>query len=341
MSGSHEFVSAEAPATLVVGLNWVGDGIMSMPALQAYRASHPNERIVLMVKPAMAALWAMHDAPDEILQLESGLAGARRAAAAIRKAGCSRAFVLPNSFRAALVPFLARVPERIGMPGHARDFMLTQVVRAPLPPGREHQSYEMLSLLAPETPDPVEPPKLSVSEDARTTATELLDEDGGPWIALIPGAARGPSKQWPREHFEEAGRMLAKELEARFAVLGTPAEVELCEGVARAMGPAAISFAGRTNFGEWAALLERCRVVVANDSGGMHLAAALGTSVVALFGITDPARTGPLGPARILQHAQQRSRDVPRDSEAARLSLASIQPGEVYEAVLQMLESPE
>jgi heptosyltransferase-2 len=313
---------------------------MSMPALQAYRAAHPDERLILLVKPAMAPLWAMHPAPDEILQLASGFAGARRAAAAIRRAGCRRAYVLPHSFRAALVPFLARVPKRIGRPGHARDFLLTEVVRATPRAGQEHQAYEMLALLAPDASDALEPPHLEVDAVARAAARELLGEDHAPWIGLIPGAARGPSKQWPRAHFEEVGRRLDAEPGARLAVLGTPAEMDLCASVARAIGPAAVSFAGRTSFAQWAGLLECCTVVVANDSGGMHLAAALGTPVVAMFGITDPTRTGPLGPARILQHARQRSRDVPRDSDVARLSLASIQPEEVYDAVLEQLASP-
>jgi len=340
MSGSHGSVFGDGGGALLCGVNWIGDAIMSMPAVQAFRGRHRDARIAMLVKPAVASLWRMHAAVDRVLVLGPGLGGVWRASAAVRHLGCERAYVLPQSFRSALVPYLARVPARIGMPGHHRDFMLTDVVTPTQGTGREHQGFEYADLL---TPEPIinalAHPMLTVAAPAREAARRLLTEpDGRVRIALCPGAARGPSKQWPAQHFIELGKRLVSSEIGPIAVLGSSAEVPLCGTVTDGIGDGAINLAGRMTFDVWAAVLEQCRVVVANDSGGMHLASALQTPVVALYGITDPGKTGPLGPARILQHSPDRTRDVPRDSSEARFWLASIQPEEVYEAVQGLLD---
>jgi lipopolysaccharide heptosyltransferase II len=317
---------------------------MSMPAVQGFRRLHPQVPLHVLVKPAIAPLWELlPDAPDGVLLLQPGIRGIQQATKHLRLIPFRRAYVLPKSFRSALAPWLAGIPERIGMPGHARDLMLTRVVSPTLRHGHEHQVYEYLELLTPEEPDRTpEPPRLRVPDRDREVADTLLPGDSGQdWVGLLPGAARGPSKQWPAAHFAALGRELATAGGLRLAVMGAPAERTLCQAVTAATGPAAVNLAGHTTFLQWAAALARCRVVVTNDSGGMHLAAALGTPVIALFGRTDPARTGPLGPARILQNSSIRSRDIPRHSRSARFALASIPPDTVYQAVLQALrETP-
>lgn len=346
MTGSPASASTDRPdgagdRVVVCGVNWIGDTIMSLPALQAYRAAHPATHLALLVKPGMAGLWAMSPVPDDVLLLEEGGVGLLRTVSRLKAGRFDRAFVLPHSFRSALVPFLARVPDRRGMPGHGRDFMLTRV----LPPrggeGREHQAFEYLDLLAPDqgVPNQVipDPPALRPDDASMDRARALLAPATDVWIGFIPGAARGPSKQWPAAHFIELGRMLCEREGVRIAVMGAPNETLLCEEVATAVGDGAVSLAGRTDLPTWAAVLAGCNVVACNDSGGMHLAAAVGTPVVALYGITDPGKTGPLGPAQVIQHAERKARDVPRDSEEARLSLASILPKEVYDAVCEAL----
>ena len=338
MTGSLASASADRPPRVVVcGVNWIGDTVMSLPALQAYRAAHPDRHLALLVKPALADLWALSPVPDEVLRLEPGVGGMRRTVARVREGAFDEAFVLPHSFRSALVPFLARVPRRCGMPGHGRDFMLTRVVPPRGGTGREHQAYEYLDLLTPGT-DQLARPALCPDAAAMARARALLEPASARWIGFLPGAARGPSKQWPAAHFGELGRRLCAEQGVNVAVMGSPSEEPLCREVAAAAGPGAVNLAGRTDLPTWVALLAACAAVVGNDSGGMHLAAAAGTPVVALFGITDPAKTGPLGPARIIQHGRRKARDVPRDSREARLSLASIAPAEVYEAVCESLK---
>jgi heptosyltransferase-2 len=182
-------------------------------------------------------------------------------------------------------------------------------------------------------------PHLELPEDALASARKRIAAAAEPRVALIPGAARGPAKQWPREHFIELGRRLCENRKCGIVVLGISRETALCEEVAKGIGPAALNLAGHTGLAEWIAVLKACDLVVANDSGGMHLAAVVGTPVVALYGITDPSRTGPLGKiCRVLQNSDLRTRDIPRDSPEARASLAAIHPEEAYGAAIECLE---
>ncbi|HRX07316.1 MAG TPA: hypothetical protein P5306_09565, partial [Kiritimatiellia bacterium] len=117
------------PRILVCGVNWLGDAILSMPALQAFRWENPDADLTLLVRPALAPLWAMHAAPTRVLSLPpAGTAGLRPLARSLRERGIDTAYVLPHSFRSALPPWLARIPSRIGLPGHfPRDLLLTDV----------------------------------------------------------------------------------------------------------------------------------------------------------------------------------------------------------------------
>lgn len=326
---------------LIVGLNWIGDNIMSMPAIQAWRRLHPDLRLVLLLKPSVLPVWGFHTAPDQCVALELGLRGTQDVIAQLRERGpFDRAYVLPHSFRAAWIPWRAGIPERIGLPGHWRDALLTAVVEPRLREGREHQMYEYMDLLAPGADGAGRGPEMTVPEELQAAARNRLQDLRRPWIALIPGAARGPSKQWPRRHFIELGRRLTKDSSCGVLVLGAPAEQALCDSVAAGIGSTAVSLAGRTTLREWMALLAVCDLVMANDSGAMHVAAALGTPVIAFYGMTDPVKTGPLTEhATLLQDpAVTGCRDVPRKSDRAQAALAAITPERAYRAARDTLD---
>ncbi len=333
----------ENDAILICGLNWIGDSIMAMPALQAFRRAHPSVHVGLLIKPALTPLWTLHGVPDEMISLHSGWRGGRASARTIASGRFRRVYVLPHSFRSAFVPWLARVPERIGRPGHFRDWMLTEVVPFVEAPGRVHQVYEYIDLLLPKGQVAQwERPELQVPPVLKERIEALLASHPGPYVTLIPGAARGPAKQWPEAHFVEVGRMLRREMGGAILVAGSTRETDLCRRVARNIGAGAVSLAGHLSLIEWIALLAHSDLVVANDSGGMHVAAAVGTPVVALYGVTDPEKTGPLTErARLLQHSTLRSRDVARHSEAATKALASITPDEAFVAALELLKENE
>ena len=342
MTDCAQFVTqCKAGPVLVCGVNWLGDAVMSMPALQLFRRTRPDCRLVLLVKSRHAALWRMADAVDEVVPYESGWHGTVEAAARIRKFGFERAYVFPNSFRSALIPYLGRIPCRIGVGGHCRSQMLTRALPAPVGEKR-HQALEYVRILgieplAGELPQPC----LSLPEEAIDKGKRRLPahENGACWLGLVPGAARGPAKRWPVEHFIALGRELNRSAVARMLVFGSGEVVGLCKQVADGIGGGAISMAGETSVPELAALLKACAGVVTNDSGGMHLAAALGVPVVAVFGLTDPSRTGPLGKGhRVIARQDVRaSRDIRRRSQAAEACLRSITPDQVLEAVLEVL----
>ena len=323
---------------LVCGVNWLGDAILSMPALQAFRWENPETSLTLLVKPGIAPLWAMHAVPARVLTLESGRL--LDLARTVRALGFDRAYVLPHSFRSALIPWLAGIPVRIGLPGHfPRDFLLTEVRRSADGPGREHQVFEYLDLFFPGTNRRTfVPPALAVPPPLLETMHGKLDSLPRPWLALLPGAARGPAKQWPTEYYALAAARLMAETGGSIITLGTRAEYDICQQVAAAAAPNGLNLAGQTSLGELAAVLSLSAAVLCNDSGGMHLAAALGTPLVGLFGITNPGQTGPLGKhIRILQQSERRTRDVPRHSREARRALRAISVDDAVGAVLALL----
>lgn len=324
---------------LICGVNWIGDSIMTMPALQTFKKQHVAARVTLLIKSPLIPLWEMQHCVDEIMCLEQGLAGTWHTVKRVSERHFDAAYVLPHSFRSALIPFLAHVPDRIGMPGHSRDWMLSKLIRVERLMRRTHQAYEYMTMLVPGLRDVDLPaPLLAVPSRAMEQANELLPEKR-PLIGLIPGAARGPSKRWPIDHFIAAGRQLCDQLQAGVAVFGSPAERSLCEGICAGIGSDCVNLAGRTDLQVWAACLKTCDAVISNDSGGMHLAAAVGTYVVALYGMTDPSKTGPLGTCHtILQESDECDRDIRRSSKEAQDKLALILPETVFNTVRDHLE---
>ena len=334
-------MSRDVGDVVVCGVNWLGDGIMSMPALQAFKRVHSGCKISLLVKPGMEALWQMAPVVDRVLTLRKGLRGSFGAATRLREGAYGTAFVFPNSFRSALIPFLAGIGRRVGAAGHGRSLMLSEVIRPEPSADSQHQSLEYYHILGLKPDgDGGDSPCVLAGDEATVAADQLLENDGeNRFIALLPGAARGPSKQWPSGHFSIAGRQLAEVSGMRVLVLGAANEAALCAEVAGAIGPAALDLSGRTNLAELASLLGRCPVTLANDSGGMHLAAAMGSKVVVVFGITDPTRTGPMGVEHriICDETVGKSRDIAAQSIEAEKVLKSIGPERVQAAATELL----
>jgi heptosyltransferase-2 len=322
MTGLSGSASLESGRAVVVSPSWVGDAMMAFPAVQALRARRPGLELSVLAKPRVAPLWGMCRAVSQVLLLEPGLCGSLNAARQLKAAGFRAAWILPNSWRTAWIPWLAGVPVRTGFAGHYRRAFLTEIV----PPfsGPVHQSMEMARLLGVESGASPGGAGLDIPAPVRERIAEQLSGFRLPRIVLIPGAARGPSKRWPPDRFAEAGRRLAAEWGGSVLVCGGGNERDLCETVARAAG--GCSWAGRTSLEEWAALLSLSQFVLCNDSGGMHLATALGTPGVAIFGKTDPAVTGPMGGRiRVLRaHAGPANRAIRRDDREARLALEAL-----------------
>lgn len=309
---------------LVVSPNWVGDAVMAMPALQLYRERHPHVAIDLVVKPRVRGLWELHPIPERLWTLEAGLKGTLELARRLRKERYEAVVILPNTFRAALLSACAGVRERCGRPTGLRGPLLTQPRKLPPELRTRHQAYEYADLLLPDVGvQALPPPSLRVPPQE--------GGEGSDAVVFLPGAARGPSKQWPPDYYAELGRMVG----GKVLLLGTADERDLCDRIARAIGPLAVNMAGQTGFVQLLQTLATARVVVANDSGGMHLASAVGAPLVAVYGITDPGKTGPIGPnCVVLQESEVRSRSVAPVDPLATEALRRVTPTKVFEAIL-------
>jgi len=326
---------------LVVSPSWLGDSIMAMPALYELKRQAAGLRITVLAKPAVADVWGLCPAVDEVLEFETGWRGMRKAVREVAAGGFDFAYVIPGSFRSAWIPFLSRVPVRRGYPGHCRRWLLTEGVCGSS--AGIHQSEEAFRLLGVEPGGGLHGPLVAVPEverDAMRQRPGLSSPAGAaPLVAMFPGAARGPSKRWPSDRFTEVGRRLAAGSMCRVVLAGSAEDRAMCEEIAGRIGSGAVSLAGLTTLRELAALLSLCHVVIANDSGGMHLAAAVGTRVVALYGLTDPRVTGPLGDGHVVLMAPGvvRDRNIPRETSAARAALEAITADSVHAAVLAVL----
>lgn len=291
---------------LVRTTNWLGDAVMSIPALRKIRRARPEAEITILARQWVADLYAREDFCDRILIYDhagwhSGLRGKGRLASELARERFDQAVLLQNAFDAALIAWLARIPVRIGYARDGRRPLLTQPVEPPKPGETPpHQRFYYLELLRragwidviPECADirlhGVE--EAAESGRARWRARGLPE---GPWIGVSPGAAHGGAKRWIPEYFAESARTLAGELDARVAVFGSKAEAELAESIAGQIGPAAVSLAGETSLSEYIDLAATCTLYLTNDSGPMHVAAALCVPTVAVFGATDHIATGP------------------------------------------------
>ena len=292
------------PARLIVRLpNWLGDTVMAVPALRAVRAGWPDTSV--LVAGPWAHILAGQGLADTLATYPRAWRGRLATADTIRGFHAEMAILLPNSFEAALTAWYWGAKRRVGFAVGGRTRWLTdRVVR---PEARLHQVDEYLQLvehlgLPIETRVPVMIPPEPESE-ARQRARRLLDEAAGaktrPRVGLHLGAEHGPSKLWPVRRMIEGVRALVAAGMAP-VLLGAPRDVPLAETIGAAVEVATL--VGRDEPSLLPALLTELDAIVAGDTGISHLAAALGTPVIALFGPTDPALSAPLGPASVLVH---------------------------------------
>lgn len=291
---------------LVRATNWLGDAVMSLPALREIRRAHEGWSIVLLARPWIADLYARESVCDRVIVYENrsrhrGLRGKLRLAAELRAERFNRAILLQNAFDAALLAWAARIPERIGYARDGRGFLLTKAVPVPGKGGvPAHQRFYYLELLRRAGLTAAFPADGDIRLDGAAAAAAAGRErrrsrglPDAPWIGVSPGAAYGGAKRWLPERFAAAARELAEALDAQVAVFGSPAEIEAARAVADAVGKRGHCLAGETSLAEFIDLAAACSLYLSNDSGPMHVAAALGVPTVAVFGATDPAATGP------------------------------------------------
>ena len=290
---------------LVRATNWVGDAVMSLPALAALRRRFPNTHIAILARPSVADLYAGEPFADEVILYRApkgwaGLNDKRVVAQALRGRGFDCALLLQNAFEAAALAWMARIPERIGYDRDGRRALLTRPV--PVPRAGQipvHQRFYYLELLKragiiDSYPDEVEV-KLTSAPSAAEQGRQLFAQRGivGSIIGVSPGAAFGSAKRWLPERFAESAIQLARKLQATVAVFGTPEEAALGAQIEKTIAAQAIpilNVAGQTSLREFIDMAAACRLFLTNDSGSMHIASALGVPTVVVFGPTNEQR---------------------------------------------------
>lgn len=339
---------------LVRAANWVGDAVMSLPALRALRERFPQAHIAILARPWVAGLYGREPFCDELIPYLAQR-GARdattkwRAARDLRMRRFDCAILLQNAFEAALVTWLARIPERIGYGRDGRGWMLTRAVPAPKP-GEipRHERFYYLELLrragileAMPSSDAIRLEGAAAAREAGKRRLAALGL-GETLVGVSPGAAYGAAKQWLPERFAEAAAYLAKALGGAVALFGSNEERALCEAVREEITRrdcAARNLAGETELGEFIELAAACRVFLTNDSGAMHIASALGVPTVAVFGATDHEGTGPTGPlARVVREPVDCSPCLLRECPIDHRCMTRVEARRVADVALDLLK---
>lgn len=288
--------STDPSRILIRAPNWVGDCVMSMPAVQRIRERFPDAHIGLLAKEKVIDLWRKSPHLNELIPLAN--------LGTVREARYEMAILFPNSLRVAWEAWRAAIPRRIGYAGDCRRALLTEAIPGDprhLPTGRHLTSHYLSFARFLGGSDELTAPRIVVDEAELREADHLVGAPGTMRLcALAPSAEYGPAKRWPAGRFIETAKRLAAEQHVRWVVVGGPNDLPVCNPITAALGESAVDLAGKTSLRQLCAVLARCRVLLSNDSGAMHVGYAVGAKVLALFGSTEPSATGPLGEGHVV-----------------------------------------
>jgi heptosyltransferase II len=293
---------------LIRATNWIGDAIMALPALRAIRQQFPDAKIAILARPHVADLYRGQNISDDLLAYDpkgshAGLGGRERLAQELRAQNFDAALLLQNAFDAAWLVWRAGIPQRIGYARDGRSLLLTKRIPVPklgeIPPHEQFYYLELLRRVGWINSLPQEScAKLEVSQQDTRGAEELLISAGARKsvvrIAIGAGASYGSAKCWPPDRFADFVNRFRLHTDADVILFGTAAEQQVSDAIAAGINGPSISLIGKTTTADLPALLSRCQLFVGNDSGAMHVAAAVGLPVVAVFGPTDPHGTAPI-----------------------------------------------
>ena len=291
--------------SLVIAPQWIGDAVMSEPLLA--RLAARGEQLAVAALPWVAPVYRAMPQVGEVIELPFARgrldAMGRRRLAAGWHGRFDTAYVLPNSLKSAVLPWLAGIRRRVGYHGESRYGLLNQ--RLPNPTGRPPM-VAFYSALGGEPVRADERPRLQLSVETIAAAAATAGVWRGAYWAFAPGAEYGPAKCWPAERYAELARSLFDAHGEPVLLLGSAKEAPLCEQIAAQAGGACRVLAGQTSLAAAIALIAGARGMVSNDSGLMHVAAAFGVPQAAVFGSTSPLHTPPLNArARVLWLKQE------------------------------------
>lgn len=295
---------------LIRSVNWVGDTVLTFPAVQAIRDLFPHSQISVLTNDIVADLWMRFPFVDEILTYKKRkgiefFLEDFRIYNILRKKNFDLAFIFPRSFHSAFQVYLSQIPIRIGYKDSGRSLLLSYGVLKQQDVFKIHRIFfykRLVEIFGNDIAD--YSPKIFLRQEDRAYAERFMSGFGisnhTPVIGLNPGATYGLAKCWSPTKFGELGKRISKKWGAKVIIFGNINEKPIAQKILSIIGEDGIDLSGKTTLIELAALLERCKLLITNDTGTMHLSAALETPVIAIFGSTDPKRTGPWGNGHIV-----------------------------------------
>lgn len=335
---------------LIRAPNWVGDNIFTFPAVRLLRRHFPEAQLTILVRGTLESLWEIIPEIDEVItfNLKGGgrdLKGKQNLITMLRRRRFDLAVIFPRSFESALWMWLAGIPERWGYAEEKRSCLLTRAVRSPrkyrITPRMDYY-YRLVSNagdseFAPAACLELDPELVSSAGDFLRSLVGEYPEDR--LIGFHPGSSYGPAKCWPARNYGKLAGILQKKMGFVILLFGSEKERDMLEEIAAA-GTGIINLGGMTDLKRAAALMSLCRVFVANDSGLLHLAAALGVPVVGLYGSTDPEATGPRGKkVKIIYKNIECSPCLMRECPSDFICMESITPEEVEKEIYSIIDS--
>jgi heptosyltransferase-2 len=335
---------------LVRGTNWIGDSVLSLAALRELRRLFPDDHLAILVKEWVAGVFEDPELVDEVIVLDNN----QRCLRSIRSNQLWRfdqAILFQNAFEAALLTFLSRIPERVGYSTDWRGLLLTRSARPRIKPLGRHQVYYYLDLLYQTKVSPVDylassefQPniRLKASERGLERRREVLHRRGvkpdAPLIGLNPGAYFGSAKRWLTDRYASLADRFVSELGAEVLIFGSRNEQGIAEEIESYMSHQPRILAGQTDLSTLIALVSSCALFVTNDSGPMHLAAALDIPQIAIFGSTDEVATGPFSSkAKVIHKHVDCSPCLLRECPTDLRCFNRIEVDEVFQTAKEML----
>lgn len=333
---------------VVRGANWIGDAVMTIPALRRLRKIYPDAAISLHTRAWAEGVFRDADFIDEIITIE-GRGSVRSIidqSRALRERNFDLAIVFPNSFESALVTRLARIPTRAGYSTEQRGFLLTNRLEVPAWKNESHESQYYLHLVdslgAEGEPD--ERSELQVSSERRSEArNKLVDEgvrSGRKLIGIGAGSTNSVAKRWPAQSFSQLADLLAIEQDADVVFLGNENEADVSRAIIGCSREKHVDLTGRTDLAMATAILKELDLFVSNDMGLAHIAAAVGTPTIVIFGPTNENTTRPLGQhVEIIREPVECSPCMLRECPIDHRCMTRISPERVFETASKMLET--
>ena len=294
---------------LIRGTNWIGDAILTLPAVAAIRATYPQAHIAVLVKPWVVDIYGLFSAIDEVIIYENKFdtpTGVFRLARMLKGKKFDAAILLQNAIEAAIIVLAAGIPLRAGYDSDARGLLLTHRVHRTEEIRKVHQIdyyLEMVKALGCVSADREMrlPTRINI-QDARNILQKYIPETNKSIIGIAPGATYGPAKRWFPERFAAVADKLSESFPMQGILLGSKADWETAEEVRKAARTKLINLAGKTSLREAIHLISQCRLFISNDSGLMHISGALNIPTVAIFGSTNPITTSPAGNKTTIVH---------------------------------------